>query len=66
MPAVQSAFNRGSTKTINLQNGVKLSLAVSADLFAIGAEDRNFVLSLVEKLEEYEAQRGQIRPVGET
>jgi hypothetical protein len=55
-PAVQSALNRGSTKTIDLQNGAKLSLTVSEDLFAIGAEDRNFVLSLVEKLEEYEAK----------
>ncbi len=54
-PAPQSALNSGSTKTIELQNSVKLSLTVSADLFAMAAEDRKFVLSLVEKLEEYEA-----------
>ncbi len=54
-PAPQSALNSGSTKAIELQNSVKLSLTVSADLFAMAAEDRKFVLSLVEKLEEYEA-----------
>jgi len=52
--AVQPALNRGSTKTIDLQNGAKLCLTVSEDLFAISAEDRRFVLSILEKLEEYE------------
>jgi hypothetical protein len=52
----QSAPNRGNTKTIDLKNGVKLSLTVSADLFAMAAEDRKFLLSLVEKLEEYEGR----------
>ncbi len=56
-PALQSAPSSGSAKTVELENGVKVSLTVSADLFAMAAEDRKFVLSLVEKLEEYEATR---------
>ncbi len=56
-PAPRSAPNSGSTKTVELQNSVKVSLTVSAGLFAMAAEDRKFVLSLVEKLEEYEATR---------
>jgi hypothetical protein len=55
VPAPPPALSSGSTKTVKLQNGVQLSLAVSADLFAMAPEDRRFVLSLVEKLEEYEA-----------
>ena len=47
----------GSTKTIELRSGAHLSLTVAADLFAISAEDRKFVLSLVEMLEGYEAKR---------
>ncbi len=56
-PVPQSTLNGGNTKTIELQNSVKLSLTASADFFTIAAEDRKFVLSLVEKLEEYEAMR---------
>jgi hypothetical protein len=47
----------GSTKTIELGSGAQLSLTVAADLFAISAEDRKFVLALVEMLESYEAKR---------
>jgi hypothetical protein len=47
----------GSTKTIEMRNGVRLSLAVSVDLFAMVAEDRSFVLGLLEKLEEYESKK---------
>ncbi len=49
---------RGSTKTFQLQNGATLSLSVSADLLAINAEDRKFVLSIVDKIEEYVNARG--------
>lgn len=51
----QSTPLRGSTKTIDLQNSVKLSLTITADLFTMAAEDRKFVLTLVEQLERYQA-----------
>ncbi len=56
MPPLVSR-STGSTKTVELGSGARLSLTVAADLFAISAEDRKFVLSLVEMLEGYEAKR---------
>ncbi len=52
----------GSTKSIELQNGVTLSLSTSADTFKMAAEDRRFVVELLEKLEQYETKGTSARP----
>ena len=46
----------GSTKTIMLNRGAKLTLQTSADTFQMAPEDRGFVLKLLDQIEDYEAQ----------
>jgi hypothetical protein len=46
----------GPTKRIALRNGVYLSLAASTDVFKMDAEDRQFVLKLLEEMEAHEAK----------
>ena len=45
----------GPTKTVEMGNGITLSLATSADTFQMTSEDRQFVLGLLEQIEKYEA-----------
>lgn len=53
-PAVE-----GLGKTINLDNGITLSLVPSDDMFKMTKSDRQFVLELLDKLDEYEEGRQQ-------
>lgn len=46
----------GPTKTIELDRGVTLTLATSADTFAMATEDRAFVMKILGEIEDYEAQ----------
>jgi hypothetical protein len=46
----------GSSKTINLNRGINLTLRTSADVFKMSPEDRGFVLKLLDQIEDYEAQ----------
>lgn len=46
----------GPTKTVELGNGIVLSLAVSADMFQMDSTDRQFVLGLLEQIEKYETE----------
>jgi hypothetical protein len=46
----------GPVKTINLQNGITMSLSTSADTFQMTSEDREFVLRLLEQIEKYETE----------
>jgi hypothetical protein len=47
----------GPTKTIELDNGITLSLSTSSDIFQISPVDRKFVIQLLEQLENYEGER---------
>jgi|SRR5579872_2252140 len=43
-----------NTKRVRLSSGGTVTLAISADPFTLPAEDREFIFSLVDKLQEYE------------
>jgi len=49
----------GDSKTIELRSGGTLTLNVSVDVFAMAAEDRNFVFGLIDQLREYETKPSQ-------
>lgn len=55
---VDSRQPGGPSKRIALRNGVYLSLAASSDVFKMDAEDRQFVLKLLEEMEAHEAEIG--------
>lgn len=44
----------GHTRSITLSGGGTVTLTVSVDLFALGKEDRDFVFSLIDQLQQYE------------
>lgn len=46
----------GSSKTVHLRAGGTITLTVSADVFALSADDRAFVFGLVDKLQAYESE----------
>lgn len=46
----------GPTKTIELDRGVTLTFATSADTFSMATEDRAFVMKILGEIEDYEAQ----------
>ena len=43
----------GTSKSVNLASGGKLTLSATLDLFSLSPEDRAFVFSLIDKLEGY-------------
>lgn len=43
----------GSTKTVELKSGGKLTVSIDVDVFSMSAEDRQFVFGLIDKLQEY-------------
>lgn len=47
----------GPTKTIKLDNEITLSLGTSSDTFQMTTQDRQFVLHLLEEMENYEGER---------
>jgi hypothetical protein len=48
----------GPTKTFRMQKGVTLTLSASADVFAMEADDREFVNKILKELEEYQFNVG--------
>ena len=46
----------GATRTVSLKSGGTLTLSASVDLFTLGAEDREFVFGLIDRLTEYETE----------
>jgi hypothetical protein len=56
-----TATPSGPSKTITLGNSITLSLKTSADTFNMTAEDRKFVLELLERLEKYETEHADIQ-----
>ena len=44
----------GTRKTITLQSGGQLSIALSVDLFELSKSDREFVFGLIDSLHNYE------------
>jgi hypothetical protein len=46
----------GTSKTVNLVSGGTLTLSATLDLFSLKGADRNFVFSLIDMLEDYEAK----------
>lgn len=45
---------QGSVRTIVLRSGGTLTLSISADVFAMSAEDRGFIFGLIDNLQKYE------------
>jgi hypothetical protein len=57
-PKHAAAVSGGATsKTVELESGGSVTLAAAVDLFGISETDRDFVFSLVKKLDEYERNR---------
>jgi hypothetical protein len=56
----------GPSKKIALRNGVYLSLAASNDVFKMDAEDRQFVLKLLEEMEAHETRIRASQKGGDT
>ncbi|SMB97914.1 hypothetical protein SAMN00808754_2024 [Thermanaeromonas toyohensis ToBE] len=52
--ANDEVFGQGTSKTIELKSGGKLTLIASLNVFEMTKEDREFVFSLIDKLQEYE------------
>jgi hypothetical protein len=48
--------SKGTKKTIVLQSGGQLSIALSVDLFELSKGDREFVFGLIDSLQEYESE----------
>ena len=46
----------GSTRSITLAEGGTLTLTISADVFSLGKEDREFVFGLIDQLRRYESE----------
>jgi hypothetical protein len=51
--------SKGTKKTIALQSGGQLSIALSVDLFELSKGDREFVFGLIDSLQDYEAESSQ-------
>jgi len=51
-------YGAGSKKETTLAGGYRLLIASSVDLFQMTAEDRKFVMGLLEKIETYESEHG--------
>jgi hypothetical protein len=52
--APEESNQRGPTKTMELRGGIFLTLSASQDMFRMGAQDRQFVLMLLEEMETHE------------
>lgn len=57
--------SNGTTKTVTLASGGRLSIALSVDLFSLSTEDRNFVFGLIDSLQGYE-QKQITKPLSQT
>jgi hypothetical protein len=53
-PAIPAPHAGGTSKSVNLASGGTLTISASLDLFSLTLDDRSFVFSLIDKLEEYE------------
>jgi len=51
----------GTQKVISLRSGGQLTMSLSVDLFALSLEDRTFVFSIIDTLQEYERVYAEMR-----
>lgn len=56
-PAQPSAASGAVTHTVELASGGTLSVIVTANPFAMSVDDRNFVFSMIDMVQKYEAQK---------
>jgi hypothetical protein len=54
----------GSTKSIELRGGGTLTLSITADVWSMPANDRQFVLGLIDKVQEYDKPSSTAKPKG--
>jgi hypothetical protein len=50
----------GTSRTVELKSGGTLTVMASMDVFKLTPDDRNFVFSLIDKLNEYENGREKV------
>jgi hypothetical protein len=53
LPSTDPPRPGGTSKSVDLQSGGTLTLSATLDLFALNADDRNFVFELIDKLDNY-------------
>ncbi len=54
MPPTGSRNSPGTTRTVELKSGGRLTISLSVDVFLISQEDREFVFGLIDKLNAYD------------
>ena len=57
LPSEPEEQTQGTSKTIELKSGGKLTLIVSVNVFDLQASDREFVFGMIDKLQEYEEKK---------
>ncbi len=55
----QPQVEKGNSRVVHLRSGGSLTLVISADIWAMPLNDRDFVLSLIDKVQQYEKQQKQ-------
>ncbi len=50
---------KGNSRVVHLRSGGSLTLVISADIWAMPLNDRDFVLSLIDKVQQYEKPQKQ-------
>ncbi len=55
----QPQVEKGSSRVVHLQSGGSLTLSISADIWAMPPNDRDFVLSLIDIVQKYEKPQKQ-------
>jgi len=60
--AVDSGVTSGTSKTVKLISGGELRLSATLDLFALNAQDRQFVFYIIDQLDQYEGGGWKPKP----
>ena len=53
------------THKVDLVSGGTLTIAITANPFAMASEDREFVFSIIDKLQHYQKEHADLIPVGD-
>lgn len=56
---VEPSTSQGSSRTVELNGGGKLTLILSVNVFDLVGSDRNFVFGIIDQLQTYEQQKGK-------
>jgi hypothetical protein len=56
---VEPSTSQGSSRTVELRAGGKLTLILSVNMFDLVGEDREFVFGVIDQCQQYEAKKGK-------